>query len=484
MNLQTLRASWFSNIRGDVLAGITVAFALIPEAIAFSIIARVDPMVGLYASFCMAVVIAFVGGRPGMISAATGAMALLMITLVANHGVEYLFAATILTGIIQYLMGIFKLGRFITFIPHSVMLGFVNALAILIFMAQLTHFVGQTWIMYALVGATIAIIYLLPKLTKAVPSALVAIIFITAAAIFGGFNVNTVGDMGQMTKALPFFHFPEILITLETFMIILPYAFTLALVGILESLLTATIVDDMTDSKSDKNKEVRGQGMANVVVGFFGGMASCAMIGQSVINVKSGATGRLSSLVAGLFLIFLIVVLGDIVAIIPMAALVGVMIVVAIGTFDWQSLRNLPKMPHSDAFVMITTVAIVVYTHDLAKGVIAGVIISALIFGWRIASIKVASQLDENGARIYKVSGQLFFGSMNYFIDKFNYIDDPKHITIDFSNSHVWDHSAVTAIAKVIHKYHKLDKEVSLVGLNSESKRIVEQVGLSAPSGH
>jgi SulP family sulfate permease len=484
MNLQTLRASWFSNVRGDVLAGITVAFALIPEAIAFSIIAGLDPMVGLYASFCMAVVIAFVGGRPGMISAATGAMALLMITLVANHGVEYLFAATILTGIIQYLMGVFKLGRFITFIPHSVMLGFVNALAILIFMAQISHFVGQTWIMYALVGATIAIIYLLPKLTKVVPSALVAIIFITAAAIFGGFNVSTVGDMGQITKSLPFFHFPEVLFTLETLMIILPYALTLALVGILESLLTATIVDDMTDSKSNKNKEVRGQGMANVVVGFFGGMASCAMIGQSVINIKSGATGRLSSLVAGLFLIFLIVVLGDIVAMIPMAALVGVMIVVAIGTFDWQSLRNLPKMPRSDAFVMITTVAIVVYTHDLAKGVLAGVVISALIFGWRIASIKTTSQMDEDGSQVYYVSGQLFFGSMNYFIDKFDYIEDPKHITIDFSSSHVWDHSAVTAIAKVIHKYDKLDKEVTLVGLNPESKRIVEKVGLSAPSGH
>lgn len=267
-------------------------------------------------------------------------------------------------------------------------------------------------------------------------------------------------------------------------MIILPYAFTLALVGVLESLLTATIVDDMTDTKSDKNKEVRGQGMANVVVGFFGGMASCAMIGQSVINVKSGGTGRLSSLVAGLFLIFLIVVLGDIVSIIPMAALVGVMIVVAIGTFDWQSLRSLHKMPRSDALVMITTIAIVVYTHDLAKGVIAGVIMSALIFGWRIASIKVSVQVNSDGAKVYQVSGQLFFASVNYFIDKFEYIDDPKHITIDFSNSHVWDHSAVTAIAKVIHKYEKLDKEVSLVGLNQESQRIVDKVGLSAPSGH
>lgn len=484
MNLQVIKNSWFSNIRGDVLAGITVSFALIPEAIAFAIIAGVDPMVGLYASFCMAVVIAFVGGRPGMISAATGAMALLMVTLVAKHGVEYLFAATILTGIIQYLMGVFKLGRFITFIPHSVMLGFVNALAILIFLAQIPHFIGASWNMYAIVVATLAIIYLLPKITKAVPSALVAIIAITMLTIFGGIKLGTVGDMGEITRALPFFHVPELIFSLETLMIILPYSITLAIVGILESLLTATIVDDMTETKSNKNKEVKGQGMANVVVGFFGGMASCAMIGQSVINVKSGGTGRLSSLVAGVFLLFMIIVLGDIVAMIPMAALVGVMVMVAIGTFDWQSVRQLHKMPRSDAFVMIMTVLIVVYTHDLAKGVFAGVIVSALIFGWRMASIKTATSVNNTGAKVYTISGPLFFGSMNRFVEKFEYNLDPKHIVMDFSQSHVWDHSGVTAIAKVIDKYKKQNKVVSLVGLNKESQQIVEQIGLSAPSGH
>lgn len=484
MNLQVIKNSWFSNIRGDVLAGITVSFALIPEAIAFAIIAGVDPMVGLYASFCMAVVIAFVGGRPGMISAATGAMALLMVTLVAKHGVEYLFAVTILTGIIQYLMGVFKLGKFITFIPHSVMLGFVNALAILIFLAQIPHFIGASWNMYAIVVATLAIIYLFPKITKAVPSALVAIIAITMLTIFGGIKLGTVGDMGEITRALPFFHVPELIFSLETLMIILPYSITLAIVGILESLLTATIVDDMTETKSNKNKEVKGQGMANVVVGFFGGMASCAMIGQSVINVKSGGTGRLSSLVAGVFLLFMIIVLGDIVAMIPMAALVGVMVMVAIGTFDWQSVRQLHKMPRSDAFVMIMTVLIVVYTHDLAKGVFAGVIVSALIFGWRMASIKTATSVNNTGAKVYTISGPLFFGSMNRFVEKFEYNLDPKHIVMDFSQSHVWDHSGVTAIAKVIDKYKKQNKVVSLVGLNKESQQIVEQIGLSAPSGH
>lgn len=334
MKLQQLKTSWLSNVRMEVLAGMTVAFALIPEAIAFSIIAGVDPMVGLYASFCIAVIISIVGGRPGMISAATGAMALLMITLVADHGVEYLFAATILTGVIQILMGIFKLGRFITFIPYPVVIGFVNALAILIFIAQLEQFQGATWVMYALVAATLVIIYVLPMLTKAVPSALVAIIVMTAATVLGGITVSTVGDMGEITRTFPIFHLPSIPISFETLWIVLPTSFTLAIVGTLESLMTATIVDESTETKSDKNKEIRGQGIANTVTGFFGGMAGCAMIGQSVINVKSGGKGRLSTLVSGVFLLFLILVLGDVVKQIPMAALVGVMIMVSIGTFD------------------------------------------------------------------------------------------------------------------------------------------------------
>lgn len=295
---------WFSNVRGDVLAGMTVALALIPEAIAFSIIAGVDPMVGLYASFCIAVTIAFAGGRPGMISAATGAMALLMVNLVKEHGLEYLLAATLLTGVIQFLLGVCKIGRFMTIVPHSVVIGFVNALAILIFMAQLPHFVGASWIMYAMVIGTLAIIYILPRFTKAVPAALVAIIVMTAIAIFGGLDLRTVGDMGQITRSLPMFHIPVVPFTLETLMIILPYSFPLALVGILESLMTASIIDEMTDTRSNKNREVKGQGIANLINGFFGGMAGCAMIGQSVINVKSGGRGRLSTLVAGVFLLF------------------------------------------------------------------------------------------------------------------------------------------------------------------------------------
>ncbi|RXT05652.1 SulP family inorganic anion transporter [Ammoniphilus sp. CFH 90114] len=477
------KQEWFSNIRGDILAGITVALALIPEAIAFSIIAGVDPMVGLYASFCIAVIIAFVGGRPAMISAATGAMALLMVNLVKDYGLEYLLAATVLTGIIQFLLGVLKVGRFITFVPHSVMIGFVNALAILIFMAQLPHFVGESWQMYVMVAATLAIIYILPRFTKAVPSPLIAIIVMTIIAIYGGFNGRTVGDMGEITRALPVFHLPNIELSLQTLWIILPYSITLAIVGLLESLLTATIVDEMTETKSSKDKEVKGQGIANMITGFFGGMAGCAMIGQSVINVQSGARGRLSSLVAGVFLLFLIIVLGDIVKQIPMGALVGVMIMVSIGTFDWQSLKILPRTPRPDAVVMIVTVAIVVATHDLAKGVLAGVVMSALIFGWKMTKMKTTTKL-ENGAKIYKVTGQMFFGTMSHFVDQFNFNEDPDQIIIDFSSSHVWDHSAVTAIAKVIYKYQKLDKHVEIIGLNEESQKLVNQVGLSAPSGH
>lgn len=477
------KQEWFSNIRGDVLAGMTVALALIPEAIAFSIIAGVDPMVGLYASFCIAVVIAFVGGRPGMISAATGAMALLMVDLVKEHGLEYLLAATVLTGIIQFILGIMKVGRFITFVPHSVMLGFVNALAILIFMAQLPHFVGESWQMYAMVAGSLAIIYILPRFTKAVPSPLIAIIAMTAISISAGLGVRTVGDMGEITRALPVFHLPNIEVSLQTLWIILPYSFPLAIVGLLESLLTATIVDEMTETKSSKDREVKGQGLANIVTGFFGGMAGCAMIGQSVINVKSGGRGRLSAFIAGVFLLFLIMVLGDIVKQIPMGALVGVMIMVSIGTFDWKSLITLPQTPRPDAVVMIVTVGIVVATHDLAKGVMAGVMLSALIFGWKMATIRTTTAMD-NGSKIYTVSGQMFFGTMSHFVDQFNFKEDPERVVIDFSHSHVWDHSAVTAIAKVVYKYQKLNKKVKIVGLNEESQMLIDQVGLSVPSGH
>ncbi|GAE45597.1 sulfate permease [Mesobacillus boroniphilus JCM 21738] len=380
MNINSIKEQWFGNIKGDVLAGIVVALALIPEAIAFSIISGVDPMVGLYASFAISVTIAIVGGRPGMISGATGAMALLMITLVADHGLQYLLAATILTGVLQILFGVFKLSGFMKFIPRSVMIGFVNALAILIFMAQLEQFVGATWIMYAMVAGALAIIYLLPRVTKAVPSPLVAIIVITLVAILTNSGVKTVGDMGSLTSALPVFLLPDIPFNLETLKIIFPYSLALAVVGLLESLLTAQIVDDMTDSNSDKNKESRGQGIANVVAGCFGGMAGCAMIGQSVINVKSGGRGRLSSLVSGVFLIFLILALGNVVVKIPMAALVGVMFMVAIGTFDWSSIKGMAKTPVTDSIVMVVTAVTTVVTHDLSKGVFAGIILSAIFF--------------------------------------------------------------------------------------------------------
>lgn len=482
--MSKLKNTWFFNIRGDLLAGITVALALIPEAIAFSIIAGVDPMVGLHASFCIAVIISLVGGRPGMISAATGAMAVLMVTLVADHGLEYLYAATILTGILQFIIGTLKLGRFITFVPHSVVTGFVNALAILIFMTQIVQFEGATWVMYALVAGTLLIIYGLPRITKAVPSALVAIIVMTCVTVFGGIQVNTVGDMGEITRSLPLFHVPDILLNWDSLAIIFPVSMTLAIVGLLESLMTATILDEATNTKSDKNKEVRGQGIANTVTGFFGGMAGCAMIGQSVINVKSGGRGRLSTLTAGVVLLFLIMVLGDVVKVIPMAALVGVMIMVSIGTFDWRSILDVKKIPVADTLVMVTTVAVVVYTHDLARGVLVGVIMSALIFGWRIARIQAVSELEAGGRKVYRIRGQMFFGTMSHFADLFDPQGDPDRIAIDFSGSHVWDHSAVTAISKVVNKYEQLGKKVDILGLNEESRRLVDKVGLTAPSGH
>ncbi|WP_096202036.1 SulP family inorganic anion transporter [Bacillus sp. FJAT-45350] len=478
MNLEKIKKEWFSNVKGDVLAGIVVALALIPEAIAFSIIAGVDPMVGLYASFCIAVVIAFVGGRPGMISAATGAMALLMITLVAEHGLQYLLAATILTGVLQILFGVFKLARYMKFVPRSVMVGFVNALAILIFTSQLQHFVGEAWIMYALVALTLAIIYILPRFTKAVPSALVAIIVVTAIAIFMNAGVRTVGDMGTLSQTLPMFMLPSIPLTFETLMIIFPYSFALALVGILESLLTASIVDDMTDTESDKNKESRGQGIANIVTGCFGGMAGCAMIGQSVINVKSGGRGRLSSLVAGVFLMFLIIALGNVVVMIPMAALAGVMIMVAIGTFDWGSLKTLHKMPKTDSIVMVVTVGTVVVTHDLAKGVFAGIILSAIFFAAKISKVHVKTTMENtNAKKTYHVQGQLFFASVTDFITEFDFKEEVKEVEIDLSRAHLWDDSAVGAIDKIQSKFEQNDIKVHVTGLDKESSQLMNQIG-------
>ncbi len=475
MNAQEIKKEWFSNIKGDTLAGITVALALIPEAIAFSIIVGVDPMVGLYASFCIAVIISIAGGRPGMISAATGSMALVMVVLVRDFGIEYLFAATVLTGLMQLILGYLKVGRFITFIPYSVVLGFVNSLAILIFLTQLPFLINVPAAVYLMAAATIGIIWFLPRYTKAVPAALVAIAAMTAVSIAAGLDIMTVGDLGAIAKSLPAFHLPVVPLNIETLLIILPYSITLVIVGILESLLTASIIDEMTDTKSDKDREVKGQGLANFITGFFGGMAGCAMIGQSVINVTSGGRGRLSSLVAGLFLMFLIIVLGDLVAQIPMAALAGVMIMVAIGTFEWQSLKNLSKIPKSDAFVMFLTIAIVVYTHDLAKGVISGVIAAALVLVYRMSVISVSGIVRDDGVKVYTVKGQLFFGTMSAFISLFDYKNDPRRIEIDFKNSHIWDQSAVEAIARVIDKYQREGSSVYVTGLNVESQMTLDK---------
>jgi SulP family sulfate permease len=480
MSFSRLQAEWFGNVRGDLLAGTVVALALIPEAIAFSIIAGVDPKVGLYASFCIAVVIAFVGGRPGMISAATGAMALVMVTLVRNHGLEYLLAATILTGILQILAGIFKLGSLLRFVSRSVMTGFVNALAILIFMAQLPEFDGASWVVYAMVAVGLAIIYLFPYLTKAVPSPLIAIVTLTAFSITMGLDIRTVGDMGELPDAFPLFLLPNIPLNWETLTIIFPYAATLAVVGLLESLMTAVIVDDLTDTSSAKNRECTGQGIANIVAGFFGGMAGCAMIGQSVINVKSGGRGRLSTLFAGGFLLFLILVLGDLVRQIPMAALVAVMIMVSIGTFSWSSLRNLATYPKSSSLVMIVTVVVVVLTHNLAQGVAVGVLMSALFFARKVSRLLAVESVSTDGgrARRYAVYGQVFFASADQFAAGFDFKEVVERVTIDVSQAHFWDLTAVGALDKVMLKFRREGTEVELVGMNQASATIVDQLAV------
>ncbi|WIM41083.1 SulP family inorganic anion transporter [Paenibacillus sp. PK4536] len=475
--MNTIKEQWFSNVKGDVLAGIVVALALIPEAIAFSIIAGVDPMVGLYASFCIAVIIAFIGGRPGMISAATGAMALLIVPLVREHGVQYLLAATVLTGVIQILFGVFKVARLMKFIPRAVMIGFVNALAILIFMAQIPHFWRISTTTYLFVGITLLIVYVLPLFFKAIPAPLIAIVMLTAIAIWGNIHIGTVGDLGTITQSLPSFLLPNIPLNLETLMIILPYSISLAVVGLVESLLTASIVDDMTGTGSNKNKEARGQGIANIVTGFFGGMAGCAMIGQSIINVNSGGRSRLSTLIAGVFLMFLILVLGGLVIQIPMPVLAGIMIMVAIGTFDWSSFSYLRKAPKSDALVMVVTVIVVVATHNLALGVLAGILLSAILFVAKISTIKVVSQYVQQTI-VYRVEGQLFFASVESFVDSFDYTISDFKITLDFSDAHVWDDSGVGAVDKVVIRLRSLGNHVVVKGLNTSSEKIINKVGV------
>lgn len=472
-----IKKEWFSNVKGDTLAGIVVALALIPEALAFSIIAGVDPMIGLYASFTMAVVVAFTGGRPGMISAATGSMALVMAPLIRDFGLGYLFAATILTGIIQVLFGVFKVARLMKFIPRAVMIGFVNALAIMIFMAQLPHVLGISNMTYIFVAITLIILYVVPRYIKSIPAPLIAIVVLTAVAMFSGIELKTVGDLGAITQSLPSLLMPNVPFTFETLAIIFPYSISLAIVGLVESLLTATIIDDMTGTESNKNQEARGQGIANIVTGFFGGMAGCAMIGQSVINVKSGGRGRLSTLVAGVFLMFLILVLGELVVQIPMPVLVGIMIMVCIGTFDWTSFSYLRKAPKTDALVMLVTVIIVIATNDLSKGVIAGVILSAIFFVAKISTIQVTNR-EEKEQIVFEVEGQLFFASVNGFVDAFDFTVENKKIIIDFSKAHIWDDSAVGAVDKVMIKYRENNNHVKIHNLNAASKKLVDKLAV------
>nr|WP_198040175.1 SulP family inorganic anion transporter [Microbulbifer agarilyticus] len=481
--LSSTRNDWFGNIRRDVLAGLVVALALIPEAIAFSIIAGVDPRVGLYASFCIAVVIAFVGGRPGMISAATGAMALLMVTLVKEHGLQYLLAATLLTGVLQIIAGYLKLGSLMSFVSRAVVTGFVNALAILIFMAQLPELTDVTWHVYAMTAAGLGIIYLFPYVPvvgKILPSPLVCILVLTAVAVTMGMDIRTVGDMGELPDTLPIFLWPDVPLNFETLKIIFPYSAGLAVVGLLESLMTATIVDDLTDTNSDKNRECKGQGIANIGAGMLGGMAGCAMIGQSVINVKSGGRGRLSTLVAGVGLLTLVVFLSDWVAVIPMAALVAVMIMVSIGTFDWGSIRNLNKLPLSTNLVMLSTVIVVVFTHNLAFGVFVGVLLASLFFANKVSHFMyVSSELDEEkNCRTYKVVGQVFFNSSDKFVAAFDFKEALDKVVIDLSRAHFWDVSAVYSLDKSVVKFRREGAEVELIGLNEASSTIVDRFGV------
>ncbi|MDC8640585.1 SulP family inorganic anion transporter [Xanthomonas hortorum] len=480
----SLRQQWFGNVRGDVLAGIVVALALIPEAIAFSIIAGVDPKVGLYAAFCIAVVTSIAGGRPGMISAATGAMALLMVELVKDHGVQYLLAATVLAGALQLIAAAFRLGALMRFVSRSVITGFVNALAILIFLAQLPELIGMQWPVYAVCAAGLAIIYLLPRLTTAIPSPLVAIVVLTVACAYWQIDIRSVGDMGRLPDSLPVFLLPDVPLSWETVRILLPVSTTLAVVGLLESLMTAQIVEDMTDTPSQRNRECAGQGLANMLAGCFGGMAGCAMIGQSVINVRSGGRGRLSCMVAGVVLLLMVVYGANWVRQIPMATLVAVMIMVSIGTFSWESLRDLRTHPKSSSVVMLGTVVVTVWTHDLAKGVFAGVLLSALFFARKVGRMLQVQEIDrDDGVRVYAVRGQVFFASAAQFAASFDVLRTPPKVLIDLTHAHFWDISAVAALDRVVLKLRAHGATVDIVGLNQASDTLIERLGTHRCAG-
>lgn len=477
--LRSFRQEWLSNIRPDLLSGLVVALALIPEAIAFSIIAGLDPKVGLYASFSICVITAIVGGRPGMISGATGAMALLMVTLVAEHGLQYLLAATLLTGVLQILSGYLKLGALMRFVSRSVVTGFVNALAILIFLAQLPELTGVTWHVYAMTITGLGIIYLfpyVPVIGRILPSPLVCIVVLTIVYMASGLDIRTVGDMGELPDTLPVFLWPEIPLNLETLMIILPYSAMMTVVGLMESMMTATIVDDLTDTPSDKNRECKGQGIANIGSGLLGGMAGCAMIGQAVINIKSGGRTRLSTLSAGVFLLLMVVFLADWVSQIPMAALVAVMIMVSIGTFSWESLRDLKHHPMSTNIVMLATVIVVVATHNLAIGVFVGVLLAALFFANKVGQVLyVGSEMEDDNTRGYRVVGQVFFTSADRFVDAFDFKETVEKVRIDLSRAHFWDITAVGALDKVVIKFRREGTEVELIGLNEASATLVDR---------
>jgi len=485
--LHTLKTHWFSNVKNDVLSGLVVALALIPEAIAFSIIAGLDPKVGLYASFCIAVVIAFVGGRPGMISAATGAMALLMVTLVKEHGLQYLLAATLLTGVLQIAAGYLRLGALMRFVSRSVVTGFVNALAILIFLAQLPELTHVGWEVYAMTAAGLGIIYLFPLLPvvgRLLPSPLVCILVLTAVSLALGLDIRTVGDMGQLPDTLPVLLWPQVPLTLDTLLIILPYSLALAVVGLLESLMTATIVDDITDTPSDKNRECKGQGIANIAAGLLGGMAGCAMIGQSVINMKSGGRTRLSTLCAGVFLLLMVVFLGDWLARIPMAALVAVMIMVSIGTFSWDSIRNLRRHPLSTNLVMVATVVVVVATHNLALGVLVGVLLASLFFANKVGhQLTITARLEAPGVRRYEVQGQVFFSSTAAFLAAFDFKEVLDEVRIDLKAAQFWDITAVAALDKVVLRYRREGVTVQVLDLDQASATLVDRFGIHDKPG-
>lgn len=472
---ENLKIEWFSNPGKNILAGIVVALALIPEAIAFSIIAGVDPMVGLYAAFIIATTTSIVGGRPALISGAAGAVALIVTPLVRDHGVEYLFAATILMGIIQLILGILKIGRLMKFIPRSVMIGFVNALAILIFMSQLEHIFGISISTYMYLIITLLIVYIVPKFFKTIPAPLIAIIILTTLYMYTGANVRTVGDLGSITRAFPHFLIPDVPFNVETFKIIFPFSLSMAVVGLVESLLTAKIVDDATNSYSNKNKESRGQGIANVITGLFGGMGGCAMIGQSIINVRSGGNSRLSTFTAGIVLIFLIIVLGDIVVQIPMPILAGIMIMVSVGTFDWQSFKYIKQAPKSDAVVMLLTVIIVLFTNNLALGVVVGVIFSALFFATKISNVRVELN-QQDKSYLYYFKGQIFFVSIDSMMEQLDFTIENSHIELDFTDAHLWDDSAVDAIDTIVKKFEDKQNSVYVKQLNADSRKIISEL--------